>query len=365
MAGTDWSESVEFAVARLAARHGASEFTLQQLVAEELPRIIRETGSRGLTPDATLRRELQELRDRDGLEFLGGGQYRLRTPPLALPATAPGKCVFVLDEPSRSEPERFYRFTPRWLEAAAGCAGQWVVYLQPSVAGARGYHAVARVEQIVRDPTNPDALLALIEPGSYLEFGRDVPAPRAGGPPVQPLSDEAFDRVLALGLVDEDDILPREDDSEAAERVHEAAQPFLGPVSRETVLANRKVRDRQFRKRVLDAYECRCALTGMKLINGRGRAEVQAAHIMSVGEGGPDIEVNGIALSGTVHWMFDRGLISLSDRGEILLSEKIGDVGSVERLIFPDRQARLPANQNLRPHRRYLAWHREYHRFAA
>jgi putative restriction endonuclease len=65
-----------------------------------------------------------------------------------------------------------------------------------------------------------------------------------------------------------------------------------------------------------------------------------------------------------VHWMFDRGLISLSDAGDILLSSKINDVAGVEKLIYPDRRARLPANED-RPHARYLGWHREWHGFAA
>jgi len=362
LAGTNWSETVELAVARLAGRHEDAHFTLQQLVDEELPRIVRETGSRGLTPEATLRRELQELRDRDGIEFLGRGLYRLRAAPLVLPALGPGKCVFTTDPRSAAEPDRFYRFAPRWLENATRAVGQWIVYLQPPAAGPRGYHAVARVEQIVRDPADPEALLALIVPGSYLEFGRDVPGPSDGGEPVRPVSNEAFDRVLALGLIEEDELLPRE---EAPDGVREEAEPFLGPVARETMLTSRKVRDRQFRKRGLDAYDNRCAFTGMRLINGGGRAEVQAAHIMSVKADGPDTEVNGIALSGTVHWMFDRGLISLSDAGDILLSGEIDDAASVERLIFPDRRARLPENARLHPHRRYLAWHREYHRFAA
>ena len=96
----------------------------------------------------------------------------------------------------------------------------------------------------------------------------------------------------------------------------------------------------------------------MKLINGGGRAEAQAAHIMSVEAGGPDVITNGIALSGTVHWMFDRGLISLSDEGEILLSRKINDIEGVEKIIYPDRRARLPSSAAQRPHLRYLQWHR-------
>lgn len=386
MPGTNWSEAVEIAVRRLAARHGTNEFTRQQMIEEELNRIISETGSRGATPEMTLSRELQQLRDRGEIAFTTPGNYRLLDAPILLPAVAPSKCVFVIGAHSiyDDEPDRFYRFPQRWLNAAARSVGQRILYQEPRRAGPRGYHAVARVEHIVRDPTNAEMYLALMEPGSYLEFGCDVPFQLDGqavergllypdgrlnnGRAIQsirPISDEDFDRILALGLIAEDDVLPREDDDETMlERVHEEQEPFVGPVKRDTVLSSRKARDRQFRKRVLEAYDCRCALTGMKLINGRGRAEVQASHIMSVEANGPDRVPNGIALSGTVHWMFDRGFLSLSDTGDILLSSKINDVEGVRKLIFPDCRARLPANEN-RPHPRYLAWHREWHGFAA
>jgi putative restriction endonuclease len=369
LGGTNWSEAVEIAVARLAGRLGQRQFTLQQLVDEELPRIVRETGSRGATPEATLRRELQELRDRDGIEFLGRGQYRLKAAPLIVPATAPGPCVFMLASGSAEagQADRFYRFDPGWLATATRAVRQWVLFQEPADAGPRGYYAVAQVEQIVRDPADPAMMQALIVPGSYLEFGRDVQSPPGqGDAPIRPISDAEFNRIIGLGLIEDDEVLPREDKNEPVlERVHEPQDEFLGPVERETMLTERKVRDRQFRKRVIEAYDCRCALTGMRLINGGGRAEVQAAHIMSVEKGGPDRENNGIALSGTVHWMFDRGLISLSDAGDILLSSKINDAESVEKLIRPDRRAILPASGNLRPHPRYLAWHREWHQFAA
>ena len=334
----------------------------------------------------TLSRELQQLRNAGRLEFLTPGHYRLLDPAVVLPSVTPSKCVFVIGSLSiyEDEPDRFYRFPQRWLNAAARSVGQWILYQEPRRAGPRGYYAVARVEQIVRDPADASIYLALIEPGSYLEFGRDVPFQLEGqaverglldadgrlnnGRAIQsirPISDEDFDRIRNLGLIGEDELLAREDEDEPAlERVQEEQEPFLGPVERDLVLTSRKVRDRQFRKRVLEVYDCRCALTGMQLINGGGRAEAQAAHIMSVEAGGPDMVTNGIALSGTVHWMFDRGLIALSDTGDILLSRKINDVVGVEKLIYPDRRARLPANEN-RPHARYLAWHREWHGFAA
>lgn len=394
MAGANWSEAVEIAVRRLVARHGSPDFTRQQVIEEELGRIVCETGSRGMTPEMTLSRELQELRDRGEIEFLAPGQYRLLETPFHLPHVTSSKCVFVIGSHSiyADEPDRFYRFPPRWLNAAARSVGQWIMYQEPRRAGPRGYYAVARVEEIVRDPADENMFLALIEPGSYLEFGRDVPFQLNGraveyglldgdgrlnnGRAIQsiqsiqsirPISDDDFDRIRNLGLVD-DELLPRErEDSEELgyDRLNEEREPFYAPVDRDTVLTNRKVRDRQFRKRVLEVYDRRCALTGMQLINGGGRVEAQAAHIMSVESGGPDRVVNGIALSGTVHWMFDRGLISLNDSGDILMSTKINDIVSVEKLIYPDRRARLPTNEDVRPHPRYLAWHREYHNFAA
>ncbi|MDQ2893145.1 MAG: HNH endonuclease [Pseudomonadota bacterium] len=290
-----------------------------------------------------------------------------------------GKGVFVIGSDSiyKDEPERFYRFPPQWLANAAKVVGNWIVYLEPRRAGKRGYYAVAKVERIVPDPADAAMYLALIEPGSFLEFGRDVPFQVDGlgverglldadgrlnnGRAVQSirsLSDGDFNRIVGLGLVEEDELLPRVDEDEPRyDRVLEEREPWEGPIDRATMLVSRPVRDRQFRKRVLDVYQSTCALTGMKLINGGGRAETQAAHIMSVKAGGPDVASNGIALSGTMHWMFDRGLISLSDDGDILLSRKINDVEGVERLIFRDRKARLPSSPSNRPHARYLRWH--------
>jgi putative restriction endonuclease len=355
----------------------------------ELPRIVRETASRGATPEATLRRELQELRDRGGIEFLGQGRYRLTTAPALVPFAQPSKCVFVVGSHSvyADEPDRFYRLPQQWLKAAAQAVGQWILYQEPRRAGPRGYYAAAKVEQIVRDPADPTMYLALIEPGSYLEFGRDVPFQRNGkalesgllypdgrlnnGRAIQSIraiSDADFDRIVDLGLIDAFELMPREDSIESIPtpepEPNRVQEPFFGQVERETALVSRTVRDRQFRKRVLDAYDSRCALTGMRLINGGGRAETQAAHIVGVEHKGTDQVINGIALSGTVHWMFDRGLIALSDAGDILLSRKIDDVEGVSKLLHPDRRARLPESEALRPHPRFLAWHREWHGIA-
>jgi putative restriction endonuclease len=374
-----WSEAVMNAIERHVADTGSTTFSRQALIDAELGGIIAAVGSSGSTPQQTLSRELQELRDAGLLEFSGTGNYTwLRSP--TQNHASPSKGVFVVGSHSmyRDEPDRFYRFPPRWLKNASRTVGQWIVYQEPRRAGKRGYYAVARIEQIVPDPSEQGMYLAMISPGSYLELGRDVAFQQNGqavergllnadgglnnGRAVQsirPISDADFNRIIALGLVDTEELLPREDEQPSGSFVQEDRSVWEGPVDRETMLVNRSVRDRQFRKRVLDVYGSTCALTGMKFINGGGRAETQAAHLMSVEAGGPDAVNNGIALSGTIHWMFDRGLVSLSDEGNILLSRKINDLEGVERLIHSDRRARLPVSPALRPHARYLNWHRQ------
>lgn len=54
--------------------------------------------------------------------------------------------------------------------------------------------------------------------------------------------------------------------------------------------------------------------------------------IRPVEANGPDIVSNGLALSGTAHWMFDRGLISLSDDLGILISRHVNDPDGVRAL---------------------------------
>lgn len=292
------------------------------------------------------------------------------------------KGVFLLraDSIYNDDPTRHYQFPAMYLDRASKFVGDWILYFEPSKAGKRGYHAVAKVAHIAPDPTKAKMCLAMIEPGSFLEFGSDVPFRSQGevlerfllNPEgavnngravwaVRPIFDADFNKILELGGVSEsEEVLPRVD---LAPNLSMVAEDQIGfdpqPRERILLLSNRKVRDRLFRRRVLDAYDCRCALTGMKLINGGGRAEAEAAHIMPVEADGPDHVSNGLALSGTVHWMFDRGLVSLSDAGEILLSSKINDIEGISKLLYPDRRARLPTAHDRSPHPRYLSWHRE------
>lgn len=106
------------------------------------------------------------------------------------------------------------------------------------------------------------------------------------------------------------------------------------------------------------AYANRCAITGLRLINGGGRPEVQAAHIQPVASNGPDSVRNGLALSGTVHWMFDRGLVSIGDDYRILIAKNHVPDDAL-RLINRDCTLNLPNDQTLQPNTHFLKFHRD------
>lgn len=277
-------------------------------------------------------------------------------------------------------PAERYQFPRQYLQRAKACVGDWIVYYEPrKVAATRGYFAVARVHEIVPDPKIAGMFRALIAPGSYLDFANPVPFAGASGPiergvlndegrisgraqaAVRPLSAEDFHRIVSLGLADVP-VLPRRDEPALPPGMGEEQAPFAFAQERDrtSFTVSRIVRDRIFRRVVLRAYDQRCAMTGLRLINGGGRAEVAAAHIRPVEASGPDIVTNGIALCGTAHWMFDRGLIGLSDDLEILISRQVNDPAAVRGLINPSGRAFPPDRPSDRPHPHFLDWHRTH-----
>jgi len=294
---------------------------------------------------------------------------------------AKGVFLHRADSIYEDQPEERYQFPKSYLKAASQCIGDWIIYLEPTKAGKNGYYAVAQVKDIIPDPEKSGMFVALIEPGTYLPFERSVPFSVAGDYPelsvlndfgrvsgraqaaMRVIPEADFNRIVSRGIPDEDSLLPRVG-AYAAEGngVAEERSPFVFEQVRDRTahLTNRIVRDRVFRSKVLQAYDSTCAFTSLRLINGGGRAEAEAAHIRPVEANGPDIVSNGIALSGTVHWMFDRGLLSLSDELEILVSRHINDQSSIQHLLNPSGRASLPLHLSMRPHPRFLEWHRQY-----
>ena len=248
------------------------------------------------------------------------------------------------------------------------------------------YTAVAFVERIDPDPVDQSRYYARMR--HYLEFDcpvayrdadgrfaerflRDMASPGdAGrtlrGKSVRRLEQDDFVHIVNAGLsttLDPENRIRLELDSPRTDP--ETTRLLNDPVAErriEQMLVNKKVRSANFRSHVLDAYDNTCAVTGLRIVNGGGKTEAQAAHIWPVADGGPDIVQNGIALSATAHWLFDRHLISLDNNLCLLVSHN--KVPSELRQLFPPsgEKIRLPADKKLRPRPDFVARHRQ--RFA-
>ena len=128
------------------------------------------------------------------------------------------------------------------------------------------------------------------------------------------------------------------------------------------VAVNRK-RDQNFRRDVSGAYDHRCAVTGFRaFLSGRPVA-IDAAHVHWFKEGGVDTVDNGLALTPTLHRLFDRGAWTLADDHRVLVSEQF--VGSDEALDLlrsaHGRPLREPRPGSPKVRVEFIRWHRERH----
>jgi putative restriction endonuclease len=278
-----------------------------------------------------------------------------------------------------------YHFPARYLGLMSRCVGDWVVFRRPRAGGSGiAYFAVARVAGITPDTTKPGHHYAAI--ADFLAFDRPVAwrvdgryaeaalreitnVPQLGlflrGKSVRELEDADFVEIVEAGLSETLDPINARMLGLDPQSVDEATWSLLNTpaeVAERRVVAmlvNRKVRDANFRRTVCRAYDDRCAVTGLKIVNGGGRSEVQAAHILSVFDGGPDIVQNGIALSATAHWLFDRHLISIGGDMRLLVSHN--KVPAELRQLFAPQAERilLPKDSRLWPSPAFVAAHRE------
>lgn len=267
-----------------------------------------------------------------------------------------------------------YHFPNTYLRRLAQAVGDWVIFFEGRAGGSRGYYSVQKVARIEPDPIDPTHSYAILDPASELSFERNVARTTPDGRTREAgLAPSGGNNVSAVRLISDVDFSAIVSEGLRAKEVPEAL-PRLGtslglndPVAdfahaplqvRERELASRLFRDASFARQVKTAYAARCAMSGLSLRNGGGRPEVEAAHIRAVAAEGPDTVRNGLALSGTLHWMFDRGLVSVDDDCSILVAQDSIASEVADRLLVPDRKLILPDDPAFRPHPVYLAWHR-------
>jgi putative restriction endonuclease len=279
--------------------------------------------------------------------------------------------------------ETRYHFPERYLDEVEKMVSDWIIYRSTRRGGGRiAYFGVARVVKIDPDPSDPKSYYARLE--NYLEFDDLVPlerpmgfyerqlefVPRTSfgrvfqGKAARIISEVEFSDIVRAGIketLDPSNAVRLELDPR---HVDEATRLLIdAPESEQErrvvqILLNRKIRDASFRRKVCEAYEDTCAVTGLHMINGGRKAEAQAAHIWPVADGGPDVVQNGLALSATVHWLFDRHLISLTDEYSLLVSHN--RVPGELRPLFQNqlKRIKLPKNPALWPRLQYIQQHR-------
>ncbi len=281
---------------------------------------------------------------------------------------------------------RRYHFPNKDLAEAERTEKDWIIFRESRRGGGRqGYIAVARVIRIEPDPSNPEKS-SYARVTDYLEFDQVVPLKRGTqyyedqlnsvtdsarigvalqGKSVRTISEEEFAEITFAGLSDTlhgENPHRLEYGKSEADRILKSfvtAAPEEQKRQISRILSNRPLRDWVFRRSVVTAYKETCAVTGLRIVNGGGKAEVQAAHIRAVKHDGPDIVPNGIALSATCHWLFDRHLISLRDDYSLLVAHNRVPRRFQDLFTNQVKRIHLPDSEKLWPHSAYIEWHRD------
>lgn len=274
-------------------------------------------------------------------------------------------------------PEFRYHFPRTYLNQVQAAVGDWIIYYEPRRSqggGRQAYFAIARILRVEADPNVVDHFYAYLD--SYLEFDHPVgfhgngtywesvlqkadgtTSKGAFGRAVRALPPGEFEAIVQAGFQRELDPWEGKDIALAEGVAEEVFTYDARPLVVQCI--TRPFREEAFRRRVREAYRNTCAFSGLRLINGGGRPEVQAAHIRPVASSGPDSVRNGLALTGTLHWLFDRGLLAVGEDLSILVSPQ-GVPDDLSRLLSPDGHLVVPAAADQRPHPVFLAWHREH-----
>lgn len=271
-------------------------------------------------------------------------------------------------------PEERYHFPAQYLAKVRETVGDLIVYYEPRRGSGRlAYIAVAQVDRIDEDAAQGGHFYARMS--GYLSFDAPVSF-RAGDIPFESalrnagrtglsgdfrnagrlLPQYEFETIVAAGFIQPVAATGTVESINLGELAEEPAT-FERPIVEQ--LVRRPFREAAFVRQVKTAYANRCAFTGLDMRNGGGRAEVDAAHIKPVGDchNGPDSVRNGMALSKTVHWMFDRGLLSVDSNLKILSAGSLVPE-PIKRLLRPDGYIIAPSNAAERPHPAFLEYHR-------
>ncbi len=194
------------------------------------------------------------------------------------------------------------------------------------------------------------------------------------------LTEDGFDRALRLSSIPASakSYLPVKsfEIQKIVKKLNEASKPAnYDPINKEKKVSKMTkesiLRIRGFRHAVIEAYNYRCSVCGLKMSSPDSLSwEVEAAHIVPNRSFGRDDIWNGLAFCRLHHWAFDVGWFTLSQDYTIQVSNKIeslppdqGRLGKFEvirDLVNRSSKIFLPGRVDIYPHPNAIAWHRQY-----
>jgi hypothetical protein len=193
------------------------------------------------------------------------------------------------------------------------------------------------------------------------------------------LTENGYDKALKLLKIsrEQKEVLPIRsyEVQEVVNKLIQAPRPInYYPIeeNRTTTSVTREtsIRKRGFRQAVIEAYDFKCSICGLKINSPKRNIwEVEAAHIVPHSSKGKDDILNGISLCHLHHWSFDVGWFSLLDDYSLTVSPeasklrdgfgKLGNYELIKSLTLSVGKISLPSHSNIYPHLNAIKWHRE------
>lgn len=143
--------------------------------------------------------------------------------------------------------------------------------------------------------------------------------------------------------------------------IRQGELPFSSHEPRAPPPAETAIRSAGFRQAIMGLYNYTCAVCQLRIVTMDGESATDAAHIIPFRISQNNDVRNGISLCKLHHWTFDRGLISLSETYQVIVSVLMSDQRPTEDRLteLRDRSILLPEQDQLYPAQDALEWHRE------
>lgn len=116
-----------------------------------------------------------------------------------------------------------------------------------------------------------------------------------------------------------------------------------------------------FRREIVKLYDETCSMSGLRVSANFTITMVDACHIEQFAKTFNNHPTNGIALCPNLHRVFDRGLISVNDNYEIILSKSFKENTESEYSFhkLEGKSIILPKNSQYNPSLEGFTWHRK------